>query len=158
MQWPRDAEPVGVDNVTLDNACSLLEALEDIHKAGVLHSDPFAGKLMVFPGEEMVYWIDFSSAQLNKKDEHFDELNDVAQMPFRLVSASLAALILIASGTRSKEKAKTTTNSYCPFYFTDFASVGGTVNGYRRSVEASVHENPPERLRKVTKFTMSGSG
>lgn len=85
MEWLSGAEGLSVQNITMSYACRLLEALDKIHKAGVLHFDPFRRNQMVFPGTRRVVWIDFSCAHLNEEYAHAYEIGDVGGILFELV-------------------------------------------------------------------------
>lgn len=57
-------EPIGLSNFSEHRLAELSHILEDIHRAKVLHGDPYPRNMMVVPGEqERVLWIDFDSAQ-----------------------------------------------------------------------------------------------
>jgi len=85
MEWLEGGQMVSVNNITLTNACSLLEALDRIHKAGVLHFDPFRHNQIVFPGTRRVVWIDFSCAHMNEEYAQPFEMGDVAGILLSLV-------------------------------------------------------------------------
>ncbi|KAJ9258381.1 hypothetical protein DTO271D3_4787 [Paecilomyces variotii] len=57
-------EPIGLSNFSEHRLAELSHILEDIHRAKVLHGDPYPRNMTVVPGEqERVLWIDFDSAQ-----------------------------------------------------------------------------------------------
>jgi len=85
MEWLSGAECLSVHNITFNKACALLEGLDEIHKAGVLHVDPFRRNQMVFPATHRVAWIDFSCAHMNEEFVHSNELGDVAGTIMELV-------------------------------------------------------------------------
>ncbi|KAL3457957.1 hypothetical protein BJX64DRAFT_292620 [Aspergillus heterothallicus] len=69
LEYIVDMEEIHWSNYTDAKRDNLIQGLEDIHAAGVIHDDIYPRNMMVVKGDsEKAIWIDFDSAQTWDKD------------------------------------------------------------------------------------------
>ncbi|KZF19890.1 hypothetical protein L228DRAFT_270662 [Xylona heveae TC161] len=76
IEYIPDLRKIDLDNYTTERILKLGTILREIHKAGVLHDDPYPRNMMVQESSDRVCWIDFDRADtfdfpLNERQQHW---------------------------------------------------------------------------------------
>lgn len=88
LEWIEGAEHLSESNVTPNHMLALVNGLERIHNAGVLHFDVYPRNQLVVPGTKRAVWIDFSCAQVGEGSNFQQEMRGGAGYSITYVSLS----------------------------------------------------------------------